>query len=153
MIEIISVNKSGNEFYSTSDQSDCFLACVPDKITLNDFLTVAKVENNSYSANLVKRLYNGLFISAQDVYKEYQKYYSKEYETIIDFLFWKYSIPKSRSVRFIAQMAPDDVLLYGNQYSIIYTYLETEIMSEALKNIISEIRKINHENTNRLCYE
>lgn len=147
MIERISIDERQNELYSTINKCDGFLACIPVQTTLNDFLTVAKVENYSYSANLIKRLYNGLFISAQDVCKEYQKYYSEEYENIVDFLFWKYSIPNNISRLFISNLAPNETLLYGSSYSIIYTFLETEIMSESLKNIISEIRKNNHENT------
>lgn len=148
MIEIISINKSKNEFYSTSDQSDGFLACIPENTTLNDFFTVARVKKDSYSAGLIKRLYNGFFVSARDVYKEYQKYYSIEYESIEDFLFWKYFVPKNISRRFISQLAPHEILLYGSRFSIIYTFLETEIMSESLKSIISEIREKYHENTN-----
>lgn len=147
MIERISIDERQNELYSTSDQSDGFLACIPGNTTLNDFLTVAKVKDGSYSANLIKRLYNSLLTSAQDVCKEYQKYYSEEYENIVDFLFWKYFIPKDISRRFISQMAPNEILLYGDRFSIVYTFLENEIMSDSLKNIISEIRKNNHENT------
>jgi hypothetical protein len=147
MIEKISTNESQNEFYSIRDDGDCFLACIPKKTTLDDFLTVAKVKNDSYSANLIKRLYNGLFISDQNVSEEYQKYYLKEYENIVDFLFWKYFVPKDISRQFISQMAPNEILLYGNRFSIVYTFLETEIMSESLKNIILEIGKIEHENT------
>lgn len=145
MIERISTNGSQNELYSTSDQSDGFLACLPENAKLSDFLTVAKVENDSYSANLIKRLYKGL-MSAQDISNEYQKYYSAEYESIVDFLFWKYFVPKNTSRQFISQLAPNEILLYGNRFSIVYTFLETEIMSESLKKIISEIRKSNHEN-------
>lgn len=146
MIEKISINENQNELYSTSNKGDGFLACIPEKTKLNDFLTVARVDNDSYSANLIKRLYNGL-TSAQDVCKEYQKYYSEEYENIVDFLFWKYFVPKDTSKRFILQLAPNETLLYGSRFSIVYTFLETEIMSESLKNFISEIRKNNYENT------
>ena len=148
MIERISIDESQNELYSTSDQSDGFLVCIPENTTLNDFFTAARVEKDSYSASLIKRLYNGLFVSARDVCKEYQKYYSAEYESIVDFLFWKYFVPKNISRRFISQLAPHEILLYGNKFSIIYTFLETEIMSESLKSIISEIREKYHENTN-----
>lgn len=147
MIEKISIHENQNILYSTSDQSDGFLVCIPKNTTLNDFLTVARVENDSYSANLIKRLYNGLFTSAQDVCKEYQKYYSEEYENIVDFLFWKYFVPKNVTRRLISQLAPNETLLYGSRFSIVYTFLENEIMSESLKNIILEIRESNHENT------
>lgn len=146
MIERISINESQNELYSTSDQSDGFLVCIPENITLTDFLTAARVEKDSYSANLIKRLYNGLFACSRDVCKEYRKYYSAEYESIVDFLFWKYFVPKNISRRFISQLAPNEILLYGNRFSIVYTFLETEIMSDSLKNIILEIRKVKHEN-------
>lgn len=146
MIEIISINKSKNEFYSTSDQNDGFLACIPENTTLNDFLNAARVEKDSYSAGLIKRLYNGLFVSSRDVCKEYHKYYSAEYESIEDFLFWKYFVPKEISRRFISQLAPNEILLYGSRFSIVYTFLETEIMSDSLKNIILKIRKSKHEN-------
>lgn len=148
MIERISIDESQNELHSTSDQSDGFLVCIPENTTLNDFFTAARVERGSYSASLIKKLYNGLFVSARDVYKEYQKYYSIEYESIEDFLFWKYFVPKNISRQFVFQLAPNEILLYGNKFSIIYTFLETEIMSESLKSIISEIREKYHENTN-----
>lgn len=146
MIERISINESQNELYSTNDQSDGFLVCIPENTTLNDFLTAARVEKDSYSGNLIKKLYNGLLVSARDVYKEYKKYYSGEYENIVDFLFWKYSVPKNVSRRFISQLAPNEILLYGSRFSIVYTFLETEIMFDSLKNIILEIRKSSHEN-------
>jgi hypothetical protein len=151
MIEKITINKRDNEYYTYTDSRDGFLLCIPEKCSLDDFLKVAKVQPNSYASTLVSRLFYGLVTSSENVMKEYNSYYSKEYRNLSSFLFWKYCIPIRTSNKILSQMHTDEIVLCGKFSSgcswTAKAFIENEIMFNSLKKMLIEIRRMYHEDS------
>lgn len=151
MIKKITINKQESEYYTVSDSREGFLLCLPAKCTLNDFITAAKVESDTYASILISRLYHGLVTTSINVIEEYNKYYSMEYENLSSFLYWKYYINKKVSESFLSQLHQDDVLLYGKFSSgcswTVNTFIDDDTMSKSLNIIINQIWSKYHENS------
>lgn len=151
MIEKISINDPESKYYSISDSKDGFLLTLPEKCTLNDFFTAAKVKPNSYGSVLVSRLFNGLMTTSTNVNDEYNKYYSKEYQNLSLFLFWKYCIPLRTSKKVLSQLRQGEIVLYspfssGSSWTV-KAFIDDPVMLKSLNNIIDEVRGMHYENS------
>jgi len=151
MIEKILINDPESKYYSVNDSKDGFLLTLPEKCTLNDFFSAAKVTPNSYGSVLVSRLYNGLMTTATNVNDEYNKYYSKEYKNLYHFLFWKYCVPLKTSRKVISQLRQGEVVRYSSFSSgsswTIRAFMDDPVMLKSLNIIIDEVRGMYYENS------
>lgn len=151
MIEKITINERDSQYYTYSDSRDGYLICLQENCSLDDFYTAAKVEPGSYASIIITRLYRGLMTSSVNVNEEYKKYYSKEYDNFIHFLFWKYCIPINISRKFLSQLLQGEVILYNTFSSgcskTANVFIEDDIMFKSLNKILDEIRKMYHEDS------
>lgn len=60
--------------------------------SLSEFRIASQVVPGSYADELVERIYNWLFKHTGNLAIEYKKYYSVEYSSLLDFLYWKHKI-------------------------------------------------------------
>lgn len=63
-----------------------------NKYSRKQFLKKCEITEETYGETFALGIYNKLFEGAIDVKNEYKKYYSDEYESIRDFMFWRYCI-------------------------------------------------------------
>lgn len=63
------------------------------KYTEKQFLRYCNVTKDTYGENFALEIYNTVIGHAIDIRQEFKKYYSCEYKSIQDFLFWKYYVP------------------------------------------------------------
>jgi len=151
MIEKILINDPESKYYSNSDSKDGFLLTLPEKCTLKDFFTAAKVKPNSYGSILVSRLFHGLMTTSTNVNEEYNKYYSKEYKNLDLFLFWKYCIPLKTSKKVISELHQGEIVLYSPFSSgcswTVQAFIDDPVMLKSLNIIIDEVRRMHYENS------
>jgi len=149
MIEKIVINDRESEYYTFMDPRDGFLVCLPKNCTLREFFNATKSKPNTYSSILVERLYHGLVTVTKNITEEYDKYYSKEYKDLSEFLFWKYCIPEKISKKCISQLQHDEVLLYSTYSSgctsTVHAFIESDVMLESLQQILLNIRRMRYE--------
>jgi len=151
MIEKVTIKRSNNPNYQFSDLADGFLISLPKKCTLNDFLIASKVKPNSYGSIIVSRLYHALMVSSVNVKDEYSRYYSKEYENLNQFLFWKYCIPLKISKKVFADLKEGEIVLYNNFLSgcswTVNAFIDEPTMLKTLNDILKEVREKDYENS------
>ncbi len=82
----------------------------PDLFVLN-----AKVKEGTYAFNLVNRISEMLFLETVDLKKEYENYYSKEFESFKDFLIDYFHVEEEIADSIVERM--DCLILLGDTYS------------------------------------
>ena len=71
-----------------------------NKMQKRNFIRIFKVKKNSYFYNLYSRLYDFLIGGSVNLYKEYRKYYKKEYKTFEKFLIERYNMDEGLLEKF-----------------------------------------------------
>jgi hypothetical protein len=107
------------------------------KYSLNQFISKAKVIPGSYGEDFSINIYNMIFNLATDVIKEYTEYYMDEYDSISDFLFWRFYLPKDVINELNLDKAFSGYLGIVNNYS--WENDQDGIFSEAINRLISTL--------------
>lgn len=127
-------------------QSDSFssLLLLNPSISRRKFLKKVGVKKNTYSFDMFYRIYDFIHSELIDLKKEYEKYYSIEYDTYESFIYHKLNIEydiiesakqklkENKSLRLFYK--PDD-LAYGDSGSI-YNFVFSEEMEERIFNLL-----------------
>ena len=64
------------------------------KYSKREFLNVCEIGKNSFGKEFALRIYKMIFYFGLDVVGEYEKYYENEYESLLDYMFWRLCLPK-----------------------------------------------------------
>ena len=107
------------------------------------------VKRNSYAGNIISRMYDFYFGEATDFTREYKKYYSKEYDTLSEFIEEHYNIDSDRAALYAEQH-----YCMKDCFSTIDRNIETlEYDSDFLALFFNAIGGVEHENTNGVYNE
>lgn len=114
---------------------DRYIICLRKRFSWEFFRKQIKVSPGTYSERFAKDLYSSVFESANDLGREFRKYYQDEYKNIYQFMFWRYgvseeickNIPNAESeylavFRGVWQLEDDDLL--KETFSAIFTELD-----------------------------
>ena len=108
------------------------------KVDQQQFLKVCGTKNKSYGEEFALNIYRSVFLQADDIIREYQDYYSNEYESIEKFLFWRYHVPED----FISEVIrkPDSgYLVIIKDYP--WEYDEDNLFSDIVKQILESLEE------------
>lgn len=106
------------------------------KVDQELFLQVCGTKNKTYGEEFALKIYQSVFLDVDDIFKEYQDYYSTEYETIGEFLFWRYHVPEDIIKEFSKKL--------GSGYLVIikdypWEYDEDNLFSDVVKKIFESL--------------
>lgn len=110
------------------------------KYTKKQFLMHSHVSKDSFAENFVIRIYNEVIGNAIDVKKEFEKYYSDEYISIKDFLFWNYLVPTEYLDELFADYKRGTFIGIFKDFSWFYDEQE-DIMTRTILEFLEELDK------------
>lgn len=70
-----------------------FLISFAKRYSIKEYLEIFQVEEESYGEEFAIKFYNIFFNNATDAVDDYEKYYSEEYDSFEDYLFWRHQVP------------------------------------------------------------
>jgi hypothetical protein len=108
---IILPTRDESERFSTPEE---YFVIMNRGCSKSDFLLAAQVIPGSFAEELVERIFECLVTQAIDIGDEYQKYYSQEYSSIEEFLYWKYNVDQKTLEEIIDNLQPGDFLGHGS---------------------------------------
>lgn len=76
------------------DEFGHFFIILDKNINKDIFLSKINVKKNTYSENLFIRMYDSIFSELINIEEEFEKYYKLEYNSLKEFLFKKFCVPK-----------------------------------------------------------
>lgn len=105
--------------------------------TEKDLLEIAGVHPDTYASSFVKELYQAIFVNSRNLNNEYQKYYACEYDTVEDFLFWRYGVEKEFFEGISKDKTASGVFLLVNNDKI--TVGENDEMNASVRDLLSKL--------------
>lgn len=104
------------------------------KYSWQTFRKIAKVVPGTYSETFAKEIYTSVFDSSINLGREYHKFYKEEYDTINQFLFWRYGISEETQ----GQLGP-----IRKGFLVIFEYPwqieDEEILKESISQLFQEL--------------
>ena len=98
------------------------------------FRKIAKVIPGTYSETYAKNIYSSVFEYSTNLVEEYHKYYQDEYDTVNQFLFWRYGI---------SEEIQGELGTIGKGFLAIFEYPwqvnEEEILNESIRQLFHEL--------------
>ncbi|RCW23448.1 hypothetical protein DFO77_1483 [Marinilabilia salmonicolor] len=113
-------------------------------VSRRKFLNKVGVKKNTYSYDMFYRIYDFIHSELIDLRKEYEKYYSIEYDTYENFIYHKLNIEydviesvkhKLKENKSLRLFYKPDELSYGDSGSI-YNFVFSEEMEERIFNLL-----------------
>jgi len=125
------------KFISLPD--DKFVFRMNKKYSKKQFLKKCDVNKGTFGEIFALEIYNKMFEDAIDVIAEYKKYYSDEYDSIQEFLFWRYCIPFETLDEIFSESGRSSYIGIFSDYSL---HLEEENeFSRAFKDLFEKLGK------------
>lgn len=96
---------------------------------------------SGYAEDLFSRIYDSIFSEADDVYENFEEYYSVEYDSFEDYLRMKYSLSTAAMKSLMSDFSASekriydvDVLSYGD--SAVYEFWSADNMIERIASLL-----------------
>ncbi len=118
---------------------DKFVFRLKKKYSKKQFLKKCDVTKGTFGENFALEIYNKMFEYAIDVIAEYKKYYSDEYESIRDFLFWRYCIPFETLDEILSESGKSGYIGIFHDHS--WHLEEKNEFSRAVKDLFEKLEK------------
>ena len=127
------------------------MAAVDQTLSRESVKEKAKVVSGSYLGVLVDRLCDAFFYTLKDLEEEYNRYYAREYSSIEEFLFWRYSVPENEISRLLSTVGERN-LFHGifakNGDHMISNFHNGHGMDDALYSIWCDLFEIDETELN-----
>ena len=108
------------------------------KYTKKQFLKLCNVTKGSYGENFAFQIYDRVIGHAIDVRQEFIKYYSDEYKSIQDFLFWNYYVPETYFDEILRKLVKSTYIGIFKDYSWFFDE-EGDLMTETILSLLKEL--------------
>jgi hypothetical protein len=108
------------------------------KYKKSELLRICKVIKGSYAEIFALQIYNTFIGQSIDVLQEYKMYYSEEYLSIQDFLFWKYYVPNTYFEDIFRGYSESTFIGLFEDYSWCIDE-EGDVMTETIFNLLKEL--------------
>lgn len=92
-----------------------YLLIIDERMNKELFISNAKVRERTYAFDLVKRISEVIFSETIDLKKEFEIYYSNEFDSFTDFLIKKYNVEAHIAEDILKRI--DRNILFGNKLS------------------------------------
>jgi len=108
------------------------------KYSLKYFVEFCNVSKNTYGEDFSRRIYNKVIGHAIDVRQEFENYYSTEYQSLKEFLFWKYCVPDIYFDDLFQNYSQSTFIGIIQDYSLFYGD-EDDFMKVTILHILNEL--------------
>ena len=117
------------------------------QLTEEKFLEIVGAKSG-YSLDMFSRIYQSIFSELIDVEKEYEKYYSYEYETFVAYLYKKYNLEVDAIDRLLKlrDEYPDSRVFRKEDHSYGDYQIPNFLEADQMRDKIFEILNMKHEN-------
>ena len=93
------------------------------------------VKKNTFAGNMISRVYDYYFGGALNFRKEYQRYYRKEFSSVVEFIEEHFNIESEEAIK----LAADDYSMKNCSSRSIERNIETLNYDESFKKAFSEV--------------
>lgn len=127
--------------YESGSYEGKYFLYIHKNLTKKKFIKKADVGKNSFAEQLFERIYDFITSELIDLKREYEKYYSREYDNFKMFLDKKFNIPKSMIEKFQDyEKKHPNLILYRKDWATYGNYnIGTFILSNEMKDRIDNI--------------
>jgi hypothetical protein len=126
-----------------------YLLIIDERMNKELFVSNAKVREGTYAFDLIKRISEVIFSETIDLKKEFETYYSDEYNSFIDFLIKKYHveahIAEDISRRIDMKILFGNKLSYGDYGLSSIVFNQDGMYKEKLNDIVNSLLEVNEQ--------
>lgn len=116
-----------------------YILLINKGLTKGEFLKKVKVKKNTFAGNLMERVYENLINEASDLLYEYERFYSREYESLEEFLYKKLLIDKD-TIKLLLDNFSEEHYLYMGDLTASGNYnLAQFILSDDFKEALNKV--------------
>jgi len=116
-----------------------YILLINKDLTEGEFLKKVKVKKNTFAGNLMERVYENLINEASDLLYEYERFYSREYASLGEFLYKKLLIDKDTINLLLDNFSEEHYLYMGDLTASGNYNLAQFILSDDFKEALNKI--------------